>query len=308
MVASFDGKGVPMIKKEVAKIQANLGKSEKRQMKKEVLVGVCYTVEPKIRGAEDIARALVYSKEDKDEADPTKKRVESPRARDIRRIASLVNPKEEVFQAIRAEFEARDPQIENVLAVLVDGDRALEKLVKTTFCRKRDGVYLILDILHVVGYLWDAAHAFHAEGSAEAKSFAFDRLVQILNERVGYVIGGLKSAKTKRRLRGSRAQAVEKCIGYFKKRKHMMAYDEYLDWGLPIATGVVESICNSVVKNRMEGCGMRLTVEGAEAMLRLRSVYLSNDWQDYWSYHVKAEGCRLHGRVLRMIRQLRNAG
>ena len=96
--------------------------------------------------------------------------------------------------------------------------------------------------------------------------------------------------------------------GYFEKRKHMMAYDEYLDWGLPIATGVVESSCNSLVKNRMEGCGMRWSVDGAEAMLRLRSVYLSDDWQDYWSYHTQAEGRRLHGGVLRMIRRLRKTG
>jgi hypothetical protein len=88
----------------------------------------------------------------------------------------------------------------------------------------------------------------------------------------------------------------------------MMAYDEYLDWGLPIATGMVESACKSVVKNRMEGCGMRWSLEGAEAMLRLRSVYLSEDWPAYWRYHVGAERNLLHGRVLRMIPPLRRAG
>jgi hypothetical protein len=310
IVASFDGKGVPMIKKEAAKLKAKPGKGEKRQKKKEALVGVCYTVDPKVREPDDIARALIYGGRDEEGADDTQKRAktESPRARDVRRMASLVKPKEEVFDAISAEVEARDPHANNVLAILVDGDRGLERLAKTTFCKKRDGVFLILDILHAAGYLWDAAHAFHPEGSAAAKAFAYERLVQILKGRVGYVIGGLKSAKTKRGLRGAKAKTVDKCTGYFEKRKHMMAYDEYLNWGLPIATGVVESSCNSLVKNRMEGCGMRWSVEGAEAMLRLRSVYLSDDWQDYWCYHVEAEGRRLHGRVLRMVGRLRKTG
>ena len=310
VVASFDGKGVPMIKKEAAKLKAKPGNGENRQKKKEALVGVCYTVDPKVREPEDIARALIYGGQDLEGADctPRRAKTEGPRARDVRRMASLVKTKEEVFDTICAEVEARDPQVKNVLAVLVDGDRGLENLAKTTFCMRRDGVFLILDILHAVGYLWNAAHAFHSEGSAAAKAFAYDRLVQILKGRVGYVIGGLKSAKTKRGLRGAKAKAVDKCIGYFGKRKHMMAYDEYLDWGLPIATGVVESSCNSLVKNRMEGCGMRWSVEGAEAMLRLRSVYLSDDWQGYWSYHIKAEGQRLHGGVLRMIRRLRKTG
>ncbi|MBN2374187.1 hypothetical protein JXL19_10405 [bacterium] len=39
-VVSFDGKGVPMIKKEAAKIKGRQGKGEKRQKKKEALVGV----------------------------------------------------------------------------------------------------------------------------------------------------------------------------------------------------------------------------------------------------------------------------
>ena len=48
-VVSFDGKGVPVIKKEAAKIVAKLGKGEKKQKKKEALVGVKYNIDPNIR-------------------------------------------------------------------------------------------------------------------------------------------------------------------------------------------------------------------------------------------------------------------
>ena len=42
-VIGFDGKGVPVIKSEAAKIQARLGKGEKRQKTKEAIEGVSYT-------------------------------------------------------------------------------------------------------------------------------------------------------------------------------------------------------------------------------------------------------------------------
>lgn len=48
-IVGFDGKGVPVIKSEAAKIQSRLGKGEKRQKKKEAIVGVSYTINPKVR-------------------------------------------------------------------------------------------------------------------------------------------------------------------------------------------------------------------------------------------------------------------
>jgi hypothetical protein len=59
LVVSFDGKGVPMIKEEAVKLKAKLGTGETRQKKKEALVGVCYTVDPKPRSPEALAELLV---------------------------------------------------------------------------------------------------------------------------------------------------------------------------------------------------------------------------------------------------------
>src|SRR5438128_12631014 len=59
LVVSFDGKGVPMIKAEAVKLKAKLGTGEKRQKKKEALVGVSYTVDPKPRSPEALAELLV---------------------------------------------------------------------------------------------------------------------------------------------------------------------------------------------------------------------------------------------------------
>ena len=52
----------------------------------------------------------------------------------------------------------------------------------------------------------------------------------------------------------------------------MMHYDVYLHKGYPIATGVVEGTCGSLVKDRMEQSGMRWSIDGAQAVLAQRAV------------------------------------
>jgi hypothetical protein len=73
-----------------------------------------------------------------------------------------------------------------------------------------------------------------------------------------------------------------------------MKYDEYLRRGLPIASGCVEGACKNLIKDRMERSGMRWSLEGAEAMIQLRSLYLSGDLDDYWDFHLEQEHRRLY--------------
>jgi hypothetical protein len=303
LVVSLDGKGVPMIKAEAAKIQAKPNKGEKRQKKKEALVGVCYTVGPKARTAEEVAENLVYPERAaaRRQAEGEAREAE-PKARDIRRVASL-RPKEEVVAEIVREAEKRDPGHERALPIVIDGDPGLRRLAETAFqAWPATHRFVILDIIHVKGYLWDAAHALYREGADDAAAYVQRQLVEILRGRVGYVIGSLKSSLKKRGLRGGRAAALRRAIRYFSKRRAMMRYDVYLHWGFPIASGVVESSCNALVRNRMEGCGMRWSLEGAEAMLRLRSVHLSGDWEDYWAYRIQGEKQRLYGHALTLMK------
>ena len=60
-------------------------------------------------------------------------------------------------------------------------------------------------------------------------------------------------------------------------------FEQHLSY--PIGSGVVESACSHVVKNRMEVPGARWSVSGAEAILRLRSVVKSQDWDAYWVFY-----------------------
>jgi len=168
LVVSFDGKGVPMIKEDAAKLKAKLGTGEKRQKKKEALVGVSDTVDPKPRSPEALAELLVDPEAARARRQRQGEQDEAPRAQQVRRVASLVRTKQAVMELIKADAERRDPQHRQPLVVLLDGALGLWSLV-TKLCKEWKRVPFVLDIMHVVGYLWSAANALFGEASQAGK-------------------------------------------------------------------------------------------------------------------------------------------
>ena len=73
-----------------------------------------------------------------------------------------------------------------------------------------------------------------------------------------------------------------------------MRYDEYLANGWPIASGPVEGACKNLIKDRMERSGMRWTEQMAEAIVQLRAIYLSGDFDRYWQFHIEQDQRRLY--------------
>jgi hypothetical protein len=297
LVVSFDGKGVPMIKAEAVKLKAKLGPGEKRPRTKEALGGVCYTVDAKPRSPEALAELLVDPEAARTRQQRAGTTDEAPRAQQVRRVASLVRTKQAVMELIKADAERRDPQHRKPLVVLLDGALCLWNLAPKLF-KPWKRVMCVLDIMHVVSYLWTAANVLFGEQSRAGQHWVQRKLTAILRGRVGYVIGGLRQILTKRRLRKAVRETLEKVITFFKNHRRWMKYDKYLAMGLPVGTGVVESACGSVVKHRMEGEGKRWSIEGAEAILALRSLKKShdNDLREYWRFRARQVRTRLYAR------------
>jgi len=195
-----------------------------------------------------------------------------------------------IMAEVVQELRRRDPARQKSWVVLTDGERALQLSVK----RRLRGVPLVLDFQHVLAKLWGAAYAFHKEGSPKALAWVQERAWRLLHGEVSHVVQGMRLSATKRDLRGQKRKVVEAVAGYFYRNRRHMRYDEYLRQGWPIATGVVEGACKNLVKDRMERSGMRWTLPTAEAMLKLRAVYLSDDFEAYWRFHVAREHVRLH--------------
>ena len=177
------------------------------------------------------------------------------------------------------------------MVCLMDGQRSL-----WTSCAAHlpENMVEILDLLHVTSYLWDAAYLFHSEGSDEAMAFVRDRTLRILRGEVGYVIGGLRQMATKRKLSAAKRKKLTQVCNYFDRNRDRMRYDEYLTAGFPIASGVIEGACRHVVKDRMERAGMRWTIDGAQAMLDLRSTSINGQWSAFQIHRIKKETGRLY--------------
>ena len=74
----------------------------------------------------------------------------------------------------------------------------------------------------------------------------------------------------------------------------MLGYRDALRDDLPIATGVIEGACRFVVKDRMDRTGARWSLTGAEAVLRLRAIRASKDFDAYWAFHLEQDKVRNH--------------
>lgn len=284
LVASADGKGVPLVKPEGAKRVVRRTKGQKANKKKMATVATVFTQAPRVRTPEEVVASLF------DEDPPEWERSTGPEHKRV--WASLQKPREEVFAEIAAEVARRNPLHDKLLAMLTDGDPVLEKLARQ-FLPKEE-LLLILDFLHVSERLWLAGHAFYGENTDEAFDWVRDHALMILSGEVSQVVKGMRQSATKRNLTGERAKAVRTAAAYLYRNRHRMQYDIYLSLGLPIASGAVEGACRHLVKDRMERAGMRWVIPGAEAMLKVRACKLSGDLKEYWQFHIQQEQLRLH--------------
>jgi hypothetical protein len=289
LVAALDGKGVPMVKAAPARRMVRRLKGEKAQQKKMAVVATVYTQQPHLRTPQEVFEHLfevgpVRSPEP-EVASPPRERPEYKRV-----WASLLKGKAGIMAEVVQELRHRDPARQKSWVALTDGERALQQSVT----RRLRGVPLILDWQHVLEKLWSAAYAFHEEGSPKALAWVQERAWRLLHGEVSQVVQGMRVSTTRRALRGQQRKVVEAVAGYFYRNRQRMRYDEYLRQGWPIGTGAVEGACKHLIKDRMERSGMRWKLTTAEAMLKLRAVYLSSDFEAYWAFHVAREHARLH--------------
>jgi len=299
LVVAADGKGVPMRRplEERMRSSKRRGKGEKKNKKQMAYVGAVYTIDRFRRTPDEVVEELARKQRADDRPTPQHKRVWAemtlPTADDAGDSHDdQQQGKPRLFAQLAAEVEGRVAGSRKPLVCLMDGERALWEAQRQWLPKRTVG---ILDLYHVLERLWAAAHCFHAEGSRGAEMFVSDRLRMLLEGKVGYLIGGLRRMSEK--LHGEKRTRLSAVIRYLDNNRSHMQYDEYLAAGYPIGSGVAEGACRHVVKDRLEQTGMRWTVEGAQAMLHLRTIYLNGDWGDFLQHHIETEQTALYGQA-----------
>ncbi len=281
LVAQADGKGVPLVLPSPRERPVRRGKGQPACRKREAVVTALYTIAPFPRTPAAVAAALLHEAEPA--APPTRPR---PIAKELR---ATFDGKEAALTRLAARAARREhPGLQHRVA-LTDGSAALQEQVLTQL----PGFTLVLDILHASEYLWDAANALLGERAPERTAWVRTHLEQVLAGQSEAVIAALEAAAPT--LTAVQRKAVLRTVGYYRRNQPYMRYDVYLARGWPIGTGVVEGACGHLVKDRMEQAGMRWTKAGAQAVLDLRAVRLTGDWDAYWVWHRQQEHVRRYG-------------
>ena len=293
LVLTADGKGVVMrteglrdatrlaAQKGAHKLKKRLSKGEKKNRKRMAEVAAVYDLTPQPRSELDILGDL-------DRKRPEKR----PRARNKRVWASLEKSTTNVIDEMFAEALRRDPNRVRTWVVLVDGNKTQIREIRTVAKRLGVKITMILDLIHVIEYLWAAAWDVFPEGAPAAEKWVRKHLTGVLRGRAGIVAAALRRQATCKKL--AKRDGIDKAATYLLAYKAMLRYDEYLPAGLPIATGVIEGACRHLVKDRMDITGARWGLEGAEAILKLRSLSVSGDMAAYWQFHRRQEFWRNH--------------
>ena len=291
LVVQADGKGVPMVRTEPANQPARRGKGQKRTKKKESVVTAIYTIAPYHRSPQQVTKALLRdltgNQETKQTVPPPPQRPK-PIGKEVR--ATLYGKDIAFERLVERVIQREGGHIQHRVA-LTDGAEPLQDRV----CDKLPQFTLILDIIHVSEYLWDAANALMGETHPERTAWVSKQLLEILSGRTASVIQTLENHAQDTALSDSQRETLNTTIGYYRRNLPYMHYDQCLANGWPIGTGVAEGACGHLVKDRMEQSGMRWTQEGAQAVLDLRSVRVNDDWDKYQLFHRQRQHQRLYG-------------
>jgi hypothetical protein len=296
LVLSADGKGIVMRADALrtrAPARPRAGPAPKPRLsgedhlyrKRMAEIGAVYDAKPASRTPADI---LTSAAPEGYEPAP------GPVARNKWLTASVVKAPAEVIKRVFDEAERRDPKHRRTWVALVDG--ANHQIERIRFeARKREvKVTIVVDFVHVLGYLWNAAGCLHPDSDQAAAQWVHRQAMRVLQGQARKVAGAIRRQATNASLDPSRRKPADEAAVYLTNKAPYLDYPTALTQGWPIATGIVEGACRHLIKDRMDITGARWGLAGAEAILKLRAVIANGDFEEYWRFHLAQERHHVH--------------
>lgn len=296
LVISADGKGIVMrpdsLRTATAKaardanpkLKTRLSKGEKRNRKRMAELAAVYDATPQVRRPTDILPG-----DEVTGPPPT-----APVAKAKWLTASVAEDTATVLKAAFDEAERRDPDHARTWVALVDGNAHQIDRINAEAKQRQVTVHIVIDFIHVLEYLWSAAWCFFPEGDAAAETWVRDKGHEVLSGKAGLVAGSIRRKATYLKLDKPKRAKADDAARYLLNKRRYLDYPTALAHGWPIATGVIEGACRHIVRDRFDITGARWSVDGAEAILKLRALRANGDWADYWRHHLKKEKQRVH--------------
>jgi hypothetical protein len=294
LVMTFDAKGVVMrgdaLRQATAKaatsrkLATRLSRGEKRYRKRMAEVAGVYDLTPVPRTVADILPEGPHP------ATPRR----APQARGKWLHASVTDDAAQVIAAGFDEAIRRDPQHQRAWVALLDGNSHQIDRIRAQARTRKVTVAIVIDIVHVIEYLWRAAWCFFAEGDRDVEAWVRGHAHRVLSGKAGTVAAAIRRKATRLGLDPQQRKGADTCATYLLNKKPCLDYPTALAAGWPIATGIIEGACRYLVKDRMDITGARWGLDGAEAVLKLRALISNGDFNDYWPWHLAQEQQRIH--------------
>ena len=271
-----DGKGIAMRPEHRRKTGKEDGTRPGIKKMAEIVAVADFT--PAVREPEDIA------------APPARRRAHpGPKARDKWVSASVTESIEDMIAAAYDEADRRDPEHVRQRVFLVDGNKQQITAIEAQAGERGLEVPVLIDYIHVSGYLGKAAAALHPGDPVTAGQWADGQLLRVLHGRAKAVAATLASVARKTRASTRKRDLdltdIDKAVTYLENNRQHMKYDKALAKGWPIATGMIEGSCRYVIEDRSGITGARWSPEGAETILKIRAVVVNDDLDDYMTYY-----------------------
>jgi hypothetical protein len=290
LVISADAKGVVMrpgaLRAATAKAAARRGRmrtrlaaGEKPNRKRMATLACVYDAEPAPRRPHDVI-APPGGRQGSRMLRPR------PKAKAKWLAGSVRHDPAEVIAAAFDQAEARDPAHWRRWIVLVDGAEHQLGPIRAEAARRGVTISILIDLIHVLEYIWKAAWSLHAAGDPAAEDWVAVKALAVLTGNSAQVAAAITAEAEAAGLTASQRHGADACVHYLTSKHEFLRYDQALAAGLPIATGVIEGACRHLIGDRLGISGARWGLDGAEAILTLRAVISNGDFEEYWRFHL----------------------
>jgi hypothetical protein len=163
----------------------------------------------------------------------------------------------------------------------------------------------VVDYYHASERIWSLADVLFGPGR-RGQSWARKMLKWLLKDGgVNRVLHSVAAYRKLVDLKGNKLQELQKAYRYLRNRMRWMRYAEYRRLGVPLGSGVTEAACKTIYTQRLKLSGMRWKKAGAQRILHLRVLQLSDVWDEayervlngyeqpkVWGQRNSREGCR----------------
>jgi hypothetical protein len=186
----------------------------------------------------------------------------------------------ERFTSRVAQVQARYPRARHV--VLSDGATWNWQFLTTQY---PDAVG-ILDFWHAAQHLAEAGDAIFGAAPSTEKTAWFERWRTTLRDEPHGVAGVIRTLiyyRNAASLSPAAQRVVATHLHYFRQHAEHMQYATYTAAKLPIGSGVTEAGCKELIKARFCRSGMRWKRDSDDAILQLRALRLSVQWDSFWA-------------------------